>query len=215
LQPLWRRDQVRLTGDDVGEDRLGGAQHRLRIDRAGDADDRVRAGVLALHVLEQVGPREALDVAPRPDHRLADRMGAEAGAVEQLVGGRQRVVLVLQVLVQDHLALALQLGLGKGAVAHDVAEHRDEAAGVAPEPRHLERRVVLVGVRIDVGAEALGVEVDLLAVALVRALERHVLDDMAEAFQSRALVMPAGAQEHSDSDCLDMRQTHRYNAQSV
>jgi hypothetical protein len=145
-----RLDRVRRAGRQVGEGGVGGAQHRLRIDRTGDADDRVRAGVLALHVVEQVLAREALDVAPRADHRLADRMGAEAGLVVQLVGGRQRVVLVLQVLVQDDLALALELGLGEGAVAHDVAEHLDEVAGIAREPRHLERGVVLVGVRVDV-----------------------------------------------------------------
>ena len=112
-------------------------------------------------------------------------MRAEAELVEQLVGDRQDVFFVLGELVQDHLALALELGLRKAAVLDDVAEHRDEARRVARQAAHVVRGVVLVGVRVDVGAEPLGVEVDLLAAARVRALERHVLDEVADAVQAR------------------------------
>ncbi len=62
----------------------------------------------------------------RADHRLRHRVRAEAELVEQLERGRHRVFLVLEEFLQDHLALALELGLGKRAAAHDVAEHAHE-----------------------------------------------------------------------------------------
>ena len=66
----------------------------------------------------------------------------------------------------------------------------------------MERGVVLVGVGVDVGAEPLRVEVDALAVARARALERHVLDDVAQAVLARALVVAAGADEDADGQAV-------------
>ena len=71
--------------------------------------------------------------------------------------------LVVGDLVQDHAPLALQLVGREGALAHDVAEHAHEARRVVGEAAHVEGGVVLVGVRVDLGAEALGIEVDALA----------------------------------------------------
>jgi predicted GNAT family acetyltransferase len=179
------------------------------------ADNHVQPGVLAAHVVEQLGAREALDVAAVSDHGLGDRMRAEAGLVEQLVGRGQGVVLFLAVLVQDDLAFALQLGLGEGAVAHDVAEHLHEVLRVACQPGHVESGVVLVGMRVDFGAQPLGIQVDLLAVALVRALESHVLDDVADAVQALALVLAAGAHEHADAGGFEVRQADRDDTHAV
>ena len=142
-------------------------------------------------------------------------MVAEREPVEQLVGGRQHVLLVLGELVQDDLALALELDFGKAAREHDVAEHRNEARRVGGEAAHVVRGVVLVGVRVDVGAEALGVPVDLLAAARARALERHVLDEMADAVEAPVLVAAAGAHEHADVDALEMRQGDGDDADAV
>ena len=62
----------------------------------------------------------------------------------------------------------------------------------------MECRVVLVGVGIDLGAQALSIEVDLLAVACTRAFECHVLDEMADAVASQALMLAATAHEDTD-----------------
>ena len=198
-----------------GERRFGGSDDRIGIEAADDADDDVGAGVLAADVVEQVGAADVLDRQAAADHRLGDRMAAVREPVEQLVGGRQHVFLVLGQLVQDHLALALELGLGEAAVADDVAEHRDEARRVGGQAAHVIRGVVLVGVRVDVGAEPLGVEVDLLAAARVRSLERHVLDEMADAVQAPALVAAAGSNEDADVDALQVRQGDRDDANAV
>ena len=135
--------------------------------------------------------------------------------VEQLEGRLHRVVLDLGVLVQQDLALAFELGFGKGAPADDVAQHADERLGVAGEAAHVERRVVLVGVGVDVCAQALGVEVDLLAVARTRALERHVLDDVTDAVLARAFVLAAAAHEDADRRRGQMRQAEDDDAHPV
>src|SRR6185369_17809886 len=61
----------------------------------------------------------------------------------------------------------------------------------------------------------LGVEVDLLAASRVRSLERHVLDEMADAVQAPALVAAAGAHEHADADALQVRQGDGDDADAV
>ena len=55
--------------------------------------------------------------------------------------------------------------------------------------------MVLVGMRVHVGAEALGVQVDAAGVARRRALERHVLDHMADAVVACGFMGAAGANE--------------------
>jgi hypothetical protein len=75
-------------------------------------------------------------------------------------------------------------------------------SGVLRETAHVEGGVVLVGVRVDLGTQALGVEVDALAIARVRALERHVLDHMADAIEQPRLVQAAGADEHAQAHRL-------------
>ena len=125
------------------------------------------------------------------------------------------VVLVLDVLVQDDLALALELGFGEAALLHDVSEHLQEAPRVSREPAHVIRGVILVGVGVDLGAEHLCIEVDLLAVAAARALERHVLDEVADAAQAPALVAAAGAHEHAGARTVEVRQPDRDDTHAV
>ena len=142
-------------------------------------------------------------------------MAAEAEPVEQLERGRERVFLVLDVLLQQHLPLALELGLGEARVLDDVAEHAHEARRVPRHAAHVEGGVVLVGVGVDVGAELLGVEVDLLAAAPGRALERHVLDEVADAAFLPALAGAAAVHEHADAGALQVRQGNGDDAHAV
>ena len=160
-----RRDPVLAAAGHVAERRRRVGNERVDIDVAGNADDDVCAGVLLLHVGRQLGAGETPDVGAGADHRTGHRVLAVAGFVEQPERGRQCIVLVLGVLVQDDLSLALELGFGKGAVADDVAQHVHEGSGIPWQAVHVERGMVLVGVGVDLGAQALGIEVDLLAVA--------------------------------------------------
>ena len=142
-------------------------------------------------------------------------MIAVARLVEQLEGRLHRVVVDLGVLVQQDLALALEFGFGEGALADDVPQHADEGLGVAREAAHVECGVVLVGVGVHVCAQALGVEIDALAVARTRALERHVLDDVADAVLARAFVLAAAAHEDADRRRGQVRQAKDDDAHAV
>ena len=104
---------------------------------------------------------------------------------------------------------------GNAALAHDVAQHADACHGVPRQAAHVEGGVILVGVGVDLGAQALGVEVDLLAVARTRALEGHVLDDVADAVQACAFVLAAAAHEHADRRGRQMRQADDNDARAV
>ena len=128
------------------------------------ADDEVGAGVLAPHVQATRSSRaEALDVARGADHRLRHRVQALAGLVEQLVGRGHRVVVVLGALLQQHLALALSSSSGKVACCTMSASMRTKRAARRRQAAHVVGGVVLVGVGVDLGAQALGVEVDAAA----------------------------------------------------
>jgi hypothetical protein len=137
--------------------------------------------VVPSHPLHQVVAREALEVARVPITGCASRVRAPAALVEQLEGGGQRVVLVFGEFVQQHLALAREFVAGEGRRQHQVGQHRRNSPRVLRQPAHVERGVVLVGVRVDLGAQPFGVEVDAPRIARGRALEHHVLDRVADA----------------------------------
>ena len=214
-QVRHRRQRVRAACGHVAEGRFGSTRDGVGVDTPGRPDHDVGAAVLALHVAHEVVAREALDVAPRADHALRHRMGAEAGLVEELERGGQRIVLVLGALVQQHLALAFELVRREAGVAHDVAQHADEGHRVLGQAVHVERGVVLVGVRVDLGAQPLGVEVDAARVARGRALEQHVLDDVADAVQRPALVRAAALDEDRDAGAVDVRHVDAQHAHAI
>ena len=53
-------------------------------------DDDIGAGVVAVHIVQHVGTREAADAAPRADDAARHRVCAVAGLVEELEGGGHR-----------------------------------------------------------------------------------------------------------------------------
>ena len=203
------------AGAQAAEGLLDRGDYSAGVDPAGGADDDVGADVAALDEAEQVVAAEAADVALQADHRQAGGMAAEREPVEQLERGRERILLVLDVLLQQHLALALELGFGEAGVEDDVAEHAHEVGGIARHAAHVEGGVVLVGVGVDVGAELFGVEVDLLAAAAGRALEGHVLDEVADAAFLPAFAGAAAVHEHADARAFQMRQGNGDDAHAV
>jgi hypothetical protein len=197
------------------ESGLDAAEEALGIHRPGHGHHHVAGGVLLAHVGQQVFALEALQVGAVADDGLARGVQAVAGAVEELEGHRGRVFLELGELVQDHLALALQLVGREAAVQHDVGQQLDEGRQVLRQAFDVEGCVVLVGVGVDLGAQALGVEVDALAVARGRALEGHVLHHVADAVQPPRLVLAAGADEHAQAHRLAPGQGYGDGAQAA
>ena len=68
---------------------------------------------------------------------------------------------------------------------------------------------------LDLGTQALGVDVDAPRVARRAALEHHVFDDMADAVLGPALVRAAGAHIDADSGGLTLRRAQRQRTHAV
>ncbi len=152
---------------------------------------------------------------PGTDHRPRKRVRPETEPVEQLEAGRHCIVGILVEFLQDDLSLTLEFIRGEAAVANDVAQHADKILRMFSQPVHVECGVVLVGMRIDLGAELLGIEIDLLATALLGAFERHVFDKMADAVQPLRFMQAAAADKHADRCRQRSRQPDRHNPNAV
>ena len=192
-QALRRRAERRHRAVDL----LGKVERRLRLDVAGDDEDRVLRRVEALVVAERVGAIEPLDLVRPADHRLAVGVrGVERGLhrlVEDLAG----------VGIGAHAALLL----------HHVALGRDDLVG-EHEILHPVRlvfhadREVLLGDALEIGGEIVGRESVLLAAevrhqlgelarrVLVGALEHQVLEEVGDARLADRVVGRAVAVPH-------------------
>ena len=159
---------------------------------------------MGLHVADQVVPGKAFNVADGADHRHAHRVVAPDGAVEQFAGAILRILLVLDGLLANHFQLALQFTVGKGAVQDDVGRHAQQLLRVPAQAGHEVAGGVLARERVDIRAQPLRIQVDGLHGAGGGPLERHVLQDMADAVGDRRLVAGADAQEHAHTGALHM-----------
>ena len=204
-RPAARPDS--LPARHVAERRLRRAHDRLGVDVAGHADDHVGAGVLA------AARRRAGRRASGARCCGACRSPAAPIAWAPIAGRSNSLKAVDSASSSSSMYSCSSTWRSRSSSASGKVpcctmspSICDEAPGVARQATHVERGVVLVGMGVDLGAEALGVEVDLLAVALARALEGHVLDEVADAVQARALVLAAGAHEHADAGAFEVRQ---------
>ena len=194
-----RLDHAGCTGRHGAKRGLRSALDLGMVQRTGGGDDDIGAGVVRAVVSQQLGLAEALDVGARADHAARHRVGAVAGLVEQLEGRGHGVVFVLVQLGQQHLALAFQLVGREAGVLHQIAQHRHKTRCMRGQALQVKGGVVLVGVGIDLGAQAFGLEVDATPIARARALEHHVLNDMADAAQAAGLLQAAAAHEDADA----------------
>ena len=135
---------------------------------------------MGLHMAHQILPGEAFDIGHRADHRHAHGVVAPDGAVQQIAGAVLRVLFVLDGLLPDHLQLPLQLMLGKHAVQHDVRNHSQQGLRMPAQAGHEIAGDVLAGEGVDLRAQPLRIQVDLLHGTRVRAFERHVFQHMAD-----------------------------------
>jgi hypothetical protein len=140
---------------------------------------------------------------------------APDGAVQKIAGAVLRVLFVLYGLLPDHLQLPLQFMLGKHAVQHDVRRHVQQGLRMPAQAGHEIARDVLSREGVDLRAQPLRIQVDLLHGTRMRALERHVLEHMADAVAGGGLVAGAHAQEHAHADALQVRHGQRQQPDPV
>ena len=189
----WKQDPAFSSRSDAQRNNVG------VVDVAGDGHDHVAGRVVA--------PVEAVDLRAR--HRRDRRLGAgdrpaERGVAPRLVGEQVvhdvvGVVVVHRDLVEDHVALGLDVGLGDGRGGHHVAEHVDRGAEVLVEDPGVEDGVLLGGEGVELAAHRVERDRDLHRGALGGALEEQVLEEVRAAVQGRGLVARPDVDPHADA----------------
>ncbi len=169
------------------------------VDVAGDGHDHVAGRVVAAV--------EAVDLRAR--HRGDRRLGAgdrptERGVAPCLVGEEVvddvvGVVVVHRDLVEDHVALGLDVGLGDRRGGHHVAQHVDRGGEVLVEDPRVEDGVLLGGEGVELPAHRVERDRDLHRGPLGGALEEQVLEEVRAAVQGRGLVARPDVDPHADA----------------
>ena len=129
----------------------------------------------------------------------------EGGGLEVVEDDVVRRVVGLADLLQDHAALALQLLGGEGGVGQDVADDVGGERQVLLQDLAVVGGLLARGVGVEVAADVLDLAGDGGGVALLGALEGHVLEEVGDAVLRRRLVAGAGGDVGAEGDGLDPR----------
>ena len=136
---------------------------------------------------------EALDALGGAEDGAADRLLGEGRVLQQLVGDLVGAVAGGGDLLQDHLALALELVLGVARDLQDVGQDVEREADVGLERAREVGGGLQAGGGIELAADRLDLLGDVAGAAPLGALEGHVLEQMRDAVLGLALVARAGA----------------------
>ena len=120
--------------------------------------------------------------------------------VEDDVVGR---VVGLADLLQDHGALAFELGRVEGRMQQDVGEDVERERHVLLQHLGVIRGAFARGVGVEMAADRLDLLGDRAGAAPLGALERHVLEKMRDAVDLRRLVPCADIDPDAERDRVD------------
>ena len=174
-----------------GDEALGQLDDAAVLEVAGGADDDLRAGVATAAVALDVRDRDRGDHLGLAEHTAAERVGAEDGLGEDVVDPVLGLVVVHRDLLQHHLALGVDVGVGRGQ--QHLREQVEDLVGVLVEEARVQVRRLLAGGGVDRGAEAVEALGDLDRRVARRPLEQQVLEEMRDPSLGRGLVTGAGA----------------------
>ena len=189
VEPGLRGDAaaVRRGGDEA----FGQLDDAVVVEVAGGADDDLRAGVAGVAVALDVRDRDRGDHLGLTEHAAAQRVRAEDGLGEHVVDAVLRLVLVHRDLLQHHLALGVDVGVGRRQ--QHLREQVEDLVGVLVEEAGVQVRRLLAGGRVDRGAEPVEALGDLDRRVARRPLEQQVLEEVRDPGLRRGLVTRAGA----------------------
>ena len=177
------------------------------VEVAGGGDDHVGGPVVALVEPRHLGPGQRLDRVDGAGDRAAERgLGAVGLLGEQVVHHVVGVVVVHRDLVEDHVALGLDVLGGEQRGGDHVAEHVDRQAEVLVEDPRVEAGVLLGGERVELAADRVERDRDVERGPLAGALEQQVLEEVRAAVQGRRLVARADADPDPDAGRPDAGQ---------
>ncbi len=170
---------------------------------AGRRDDDVAADVHRTVVRGERATADARDHVARADHRPPERLVAEDGLREEIVDELLRRVLVHGDLLEDDLALRVELRERRREdhVGHDV----DRRVEVRVRHARVDHRVLARRCGVQLAAEPVERLGDLLRGVRRRALEEQVLDEMRDARALVLLVARTGADPVAERDGADAR----------
>ena len=165
--------------------------------RAGD--DHVAGHVAPGHVGKDLVPGEGGDgLLGAQDGRGEDRAGivGSAGGLEGLV---LRGVLAHEDLLDDHPLLLLHLLFIEGGMEGDVGEHVHRKGQILVQDLGVEAGAFLGGESVQIPAHRVHLGGDVRRRATGRALEDHVLDEVADARVGSRLIDGAGVDPDADA----------------
>src|SRR5215218_9033377 len=206
LDQRLRRESRRRLVAAVGLDR-GEAPERLDqllvlgyvLEIADQERAAARAGPLAPAEREDGLAAERAQVLLGAQHRASQRVVAERGAVDEVLGHHRRLVVGARDLLDHDAALPVELFLVDLGPADEVGEEVDRLADHLRARRDVERDEVVRRVRVQDAAHPLGGLVDLAVVGvLLAALEHEVLEEVRHPVLLLALGPRAGLEGHEN-----------------
>ena len=183
---------VRLGYRQVGEVAADHLHQRLVLQRPGGGDHHAGGAVVPAHVVAQRVARHLLDDGGRAQGGAAHGLIAIGGGLEVVEDDVVGRVVGLPDLLQDHAALALHLLRREGGMGEDVAQDVGGERQVVLQHLGVVGGVLPRRVGVEVAADILDLPRDGGSVALLGALEGHVLQEVGHAVLLGAFVPGAG-----------------------
>ena len=128
------------------------------------------------------------DVLGGPEHRAAQRVIAERGLVDQVLGHHRGLVVGARDLLDDHAALAVELVGIDPRPTDEVGQQIGRLQCALRARGDVEGHQIVAGVRVEHGSDALRSLVDVaVGGVLLAALEHEVLEEVGHPVLLRAL----------------------------
>ena len=180
---------------------LGQLDDAVVVEVAGGADDDLRRRVVGAAVGLDVGDRDRGDHLGLAEHPAPERVLAEDGLGEDVVDPVLGLVVVHRDLLQHHLALGVDVGVGRRQ--QHFRQQVEDRLGVLVEEAGVQVRRLLAGGGVDRGAEPVEALGDLDRRVARGPLEQQVLEEVRDPGLRRGLVPGSGPDPEPERDGSD------------
>src|SRR4029078_8924639 len=221
LRQLRLRDEIRPVAPgwrargQVPEQPLSLAPQRIMLNIAGSRHHHAGGPIIAVAPSENLFPRHASDQIMDAQNGPTEPMRAESSTLRQIEDQIVRRVAGRPDLLQDNVALALELVGIENRLGQDVGQDVEglgpvvlEDAGIVGRGFHAGRRIYFAAGGFDLFRNGLGR-------APLGSLEGHVLEEMGYAVLVRQFVAGTGLYPDAERHRLEMRHAMRYDMQTV
>src|SRR5262245_28825113 len=194
---------------------LSVAHEQAVINLAGGGQHHARGAVVGLEETAQGTGAETRHALGRAENGPTDRLLGKGGVLQELVGDLVGAVAGGGDLLQDDLALTLELLLGVARQLQDIRENIESDADIGFEHPGKVGGGLQAGGGVELAADRLDLLGDIAGAAPLRALEGHVLEQMGDAVLGQGLVPGTGGHPNAERHGFHMRHMVRHHAQTV